>query len=260
MRAEEGDEGLLRELRKLRQRVVQLERKLDQLARGAPPMEEETVRTFVEGFDEALGGGVPAGHVVIVRGPAGTMKTSLGLYVASRNRERGMRPLFISLEEDRESLLRTMKGLGMGEEDFIVDIATMRAEHGLVDEAGDWLQILMSYLSKKVEAGVDLLVIDPFNSLYEMAQIAFPRKDLFQFFRFLRGSRLTTFLVFEGEDLGYREDYMADGVLEITPRELEGGRVALWMRCVKMRHTDHSRDYYQLEFRRDRFLALPVAR
>lgn len=257
-RAEEGDAGLVQELRKLRQRVAQLERKLDELVRGRPPVEEERVRTFIQGFDEALSGGVPAGHVVILRGPAGTMKTSLALYMAARNRERGMKPLFISLEEDRDSLMRTMKGLGIGEEDFIVDMATMRAEHGLVEEAGDWLQILMSYLTRKVEEGVDLLVIDPFNSLYEMMDMTIPRRTLFHFFRFLRASRMTTFLVFEGVESGYREDYMTDGVLEIVPREREGGMVALWIRCVKMRHTDHSRDYHQLEFRRDRFVALPV--
>jgi KaiC/GvpD/RAD55 family RecA-like ATPase len=260
MRSEEGDAGLLQELRKLRQKVSQIERRLNRLARGRPPAEEERIRTFVEGFDEALGGGVPAGHVVIIRGPTGAMKTSLSLYMASRNRDKGMSPLFISLEEDRESLLRTMRGLGMGEEDFIVDIATMRAEHGLIEEAGDWLQILMSYLTKKVEAGVDLLVIDPFNSLYEGPHMGLPRSELFQFFKFLRGSGVTTFLVFEEEGLADREDYMADGVLEMTLRELERGQVALWIRCVKMRHTDHSRDYYQLEFRRDRFLAFPIAR
>ncbi len=260
MRAGEGTERLLRELKRLRQRVGQVERKLDELARGRAPPGEERVRTFVEGFDEDLGGGIPMGHVVVLHGPAGTMKTSLGLFLASRNVERGFKPLYVSLEETRDSLLRTMEGLGIKDGDFIVDIATMRMEHGLAEEAGDWLQILMSYLEGKVEDGVDLLVIDPFNSLYPMAQLASPRRDLFHFFRFLKDSGLTSVLITEGKEFPYREDYMADGLLEIESRELDRGQVVLWIRCPKLRHVEHSRDYYQLEFRRGRFLALPVTR
>lgn len=256
--SEEGSERLLQEVRRLRQRVNQLERKLEALTRAGPPVEEDRVKTFVDAFDDALGGGVPTGHVVILHGPTGTMKTSLSLYLASRNRAKGMRTLYISLEEDRESLLRTMEGLGMKEEDFIVDIATMRLEHGMVEEAGDWLHILLSYLQRKLEGGLDILVIDAFNSIYNMTQPQLLRRELFQFFSFLRDSQLTSFLIYEGKDFPYREDYMADGVLEITPRDLDRGQVALWMRCVKLRHTAHSRDYHRLEFRRDRFVALPV--
>jgi len=35
------------------------------------------IKTFVRGFDEEIGGGIPQGHVVLVAGPPGTMKSSL---------------------------------------------------------------------------------------------------------------------------------------------------------------------------------------
>src|SRR3970040_2627436 len=67
------------------------------------------VRTLVEGFDAALEGGIPAGHVVILAGPSGSMKTSLALGMVYHNRrEGGLQGLYISLEEGRETLLPTM--------------------------------------------------------------------------------------------------------------------------------------------------------
>ncbi|MFQ5553017.1 MAG: RAD55 family ATPase, partial [Thermoplasmata archaeon] len=50
----------------------------------------ERVPTFVEGFDQALGGGIPEGSVVLVCGTPGTMKTSLVFSVLYHNvREKG---------------------------------------------------------------------------------------------------------------------------------------------------------------------------
>lgn len=247
---------ILQELRKLSQRVGQLEEKV--AGRAAVPVEER-FKTHTSGLDDALGGGLPVGHVVLVHGQAGTMKTSLGLYIAAKNVEEGKEVLYISLEESRESLERTMRALGVPEEDFIVDIATMRLEHGLAEEAGDWFQILRSYLQNKLEEGLDLLVIDPINSLYPVTPLTSPRMELFRFFRFLRDSRITTLLVYEGTEFSHNEDYMADGVLEIEPRELEGGKVVLWIRCAKLRQADHSRDYHRLDFVNGRFAVLPAA-
>lgn len=258
MRSEEEDERLLAEMRRLRHRVEGLEERLAAVAGAEAPRGEARVRTFVAGLDEALGGGIPQGHVVLLHGPAGTMKTSLALHVASRNRAEGVRPLFVSLEETRESLQRTMRGLAIPEDDFIVDLATMRVEHGVVEEAGDWFQILRSYLQNKAEEGLDLLVIDPLNSLYPMASLAAPRRELFHFFRFLREAGLTSLLVYEGTEFPYQEEYLADGVLEVTPRELPGGKVVLWMRCVKMRQAPHSRGYRHLIFEGGQFRAAPT--
>ncbi len=258
MRSESQDDRILEELEKLRLRMGRLEKQIGQLTERGPPWREERVRTFVEGLDDALGGGVPKGHVVLLHGPAGTMKTSLALYLTSRNAEQGKKALYVSLEETRESLRETMRALEMPADDFIVDIATMRLEHDMA-EAGDWFQILVSYLKGKVKAGLDLLVIDPFNALYSNAEMLTPRIEILQFFRFLRSSGVTTYLIYEGEEFGHQEEYMADGLIEILPREVEPGHVALWIRCAKLRHSEHSRDAFELTFRQGVFQVLPVS-
>ena len=40
-------------------------------------MARELVKTYIKGFDEKLGGGIPEGSVVLVVGEPGTMKSSV---------------------------------------------------------------------------------------------------------------------------------------------------------------------------------------
>ncbi|MFQ6013020.1 MAG: RAD55 family ATPase [Thermoplasmata archaeon] len=258
MRDEEREGTLLREIRAIRSQLDDLEEQLEEAARHVARSATGLVPTFVEGLDTALGGGIPEGHVVLLHGPTGTMKTSLALYVLAKNRAQGMRCLHLTLEEDRASLRRTLAGLGLEREDFIVDIATLRAEHGLAEEAGDWLDILLGYLERKAQDGLDLLALDPLDALFDMARIRAPRQALFRFFRFLRDAGITALLIIEDGAFPYGEDRVADGVLEVAPRELEGGLVALWIRCVKLRHAAHSRDFHRLEFRDGVFRARPL--
>src|SRR3989304_1867010 len=98
------DEHLLEEIEGLKSHIRQLESPADSpTSRGKPG--EDRIRTAIEGFDEALEGGIPKGHVVIVGGPSGTMKTSLALNLLHVNRSRGVRGVFVALAEGRESPL-----------------------------------------------------------------------------------------------------------------------------------------------------------
>ncbi len=255
---EEPEGSLMREIQDIRVQLDELETQLEEAAQREAKPSEGQVPTFVEGLDGALGGGIPEGHVVLLHGPTGTMKTSLALYLLAKNQAAGLRCLYLTLEENRGSLRRTLSGLGLEPEDFIVDSATLRAEHGLAEETGDWLDILLAYLERKAQDGLDLLALDPLDALFDMARIRAPRQALFRFFRFLRDAGITTLLIVEDDAFPRGEDRVADGVLEVTQRELEGGLVSLWMRCVKMRHADHSRDFLRLEFRDGAFRARPL--
>lgn len=249
---------LLEEIRGLRERMDRLERRVEDALRRREAPEPGRVRTHVEGLDALLGGGLPPGHVVLLWGPTGTLKTSLALHILAQNRDRGRRRLYLSLEEGRESLHRTLRGLGLPPEDFIVDLATMRLEHGLGDDPRDWLEILMSYLRRKVEEGLDLLVIDPLDALYPETPLPLLRRELFQFFTFLRETGVTSLLVYERPEFLHQEDRLADGLLEVEEREEENGRVSLWLRCAKMRHARHSRDYHRLEVADGRVVVAPL--
>ena len=53
----------------------------------------DRVKTFIQGFDEALGGGIPRGHVVLMSGSPGTMKTSVTFSILYNNVKAGSKGL-----------------------------------------------------------------------------------------------------------------------------------------------------------------------
>jgi len=246
------EERLLEEIESLKGRLRDVEGRIDAMTSGRKT-DEARIRTFVSGFDEALEGGIPRGHVVVLGGPSGTMKTSLALNLVHRNRLDRVKGLYVSLEEGRASLLRTMSRLGMeSKDDFIVDIARLRTEHTGADETRGWLKILEEYLERKREKeAFGLVVIDPLNSLYALAKMADPRTDLFHFFTFLRGLGVTAILIAETSDGGAafpnHEDFLADGAIQLRYTSGEDGTVSVEVRCLKMRHTNHRRDWFRLE-------------
>ena len=254
------EERLLEEIEALKGRLREVEGRIDAMA-GPKKPEEGRVRTFVSGFDEALEGGIPKGHVVVLGGPSGTMKTSLGLNLVHRNRLDGVKGLYVSLEEGRASLLRTMSRLGMEpKDDFIVDIARLRTEHEAADETRGWLKIHEEYLQRKREKEpFGLVVIDPLNSLYALAKMADPRTDLFHFFTFLRGLGVTAVLIAETSEGGppfpNHEDFLADGAVQLRYASDADGAVTVEVRCLKMRHTNHRRDWFRLEVADGGFVA-----
>src|SRR5438128_1774161 len=72
------------------------------------------VKTHIRGFDEdVLRGGIPQGHVVLVRGASGTMKSSLAYYVLYHNALAGSPGLYVTLEQTAAGLLEHVAGLGL---------------------------------------------------------------------------------------------------------------------------------------------------
>ncbi len=258
------DNRVLAELEALRGYLRRLEAKVDALGKPGRPSEAR-VKTYIDGLDGALGGGIPRGHVVLVGGPSGTMKTSLALHMVHRNVEAGHPGVFVSLEESRDSLLATMRALGMEpRDDFIVDIGRLRMEQKAAEEARDWFQILREFLLRRQERqATELVVIDPLNALYALANLENPRDDLFHFFNFLRGLGMTSLLVSDsGESdrpFPNHEDFLADGAIQLKYTNAPDGKVAVGVRVVKMRHAEHSRDWLRLEFGGGRFSATPPA-
>ena len=254
----ESQAKILSQLHEMREKLEKLEERVDTLSEKKSKPETRLL-TFIQGFDGLIGGGIPGGHVVLLAGPSGSMKTSLALYIMQRNRAHGIKGIYITLEESRQSLLKTMEKLGIGtDEDSIVDIGKLRMEHESAEETSDWLQILKDYLSRRLEKGkLDLVILDPLNSLYGLAVMKDPRKDLFHFFTFLRGIGVTSLLISEAEKndqlFAHHEDCLADGVLSLSFVD-NAGESALQLRCSKMRHANHTKASFRLKFEKGNFM------
>ncbi len=227
------------------------------------------IKTYIEGFDEALGGGIPERHTVLISGTPGTMKSSVCLNLLYKNHKNdGKKSLYISLEETKDSLLTGMNRLKIDDFDakdlFIVDLAKLRMEYDEVDQMQDWMRFITEYLTRRVkEDNVDIVVIDSLTAMYSLIELDKPRQQLFHFFGFLKRLGVTSFLISEmyqgSEAFGpYREDFLADGNIMLKLHDVGETDIQLRIRCVKMRHVNHDRAYFVLLHRSDRFMVTPV--
>ncbi len=215
----------------------------------------ERIKTYIERFDDVLKGGIPQGHVVLICGAPGTYKSTITLNLLANNSVKdGKKGLYITLEEPKESLHTTAKGIGMPEwEDenlLIADLGMMRLQHEADDEPG-WIDYMENYIKRRVKEGVDIIVLDSLSALYSLYDIDNPRKELFRFFGTLRKLGVTFLLISEvthqtGSYGEYCEDFLSDGIIYLNNYAISDTESQLRIKCVKMRHVHHSKNFFSL--------------
>lgn len=227
---------------------------------GAGMSDVERIPTHIEGLDENMQGGVPQGHICIVAGSSGAMKSSLTfsmLYNAVLYGETS--GIYVTLEQGKDSLRSHMANMGMNVDDArvrnriaIIDLSDLRVEldkQGMSDRV-DWMGQLIKQLTSYREAiGFELLVFDSLGAFFTLTKMENPRDEIFRLFEAVRRLGLTAFFICEmtGDDhkqfgeYGV-EDYLSDGVLHLV-MERSGDEVNRKLGIVKMRHTRHSLGY-----------------
>jgi KaiC/GvpD/RAD55 family RecA-like ATPase len=215
-------------------------------------------------------GGIPEGHMILLCGSAGTMKSTLAFSIVYNEvRNNDFKGLYITLEQSRSNLLTHMKGMGMdtsvvGDNLQVLDLTQLRkdlmeGETFIMSDQGMW----MDFISQTVEliGKVDscrLLVIDSLNALYSLVKFSNPRNQLFSFFESFRKLGLTTFFISETSttstpcgEFGI-EDFMCDGIIRLSMRE-EGDTFNRYIRCVKMRSARLDTSFFPLLVTEDGF-------
>lgn len=220
-------------------------------------MTGERVKTYIRGLDDQLQGGVPIGHVVLIAGKPGTMKSSVAFNILYHNAKENRGGAYVTLEQSRGSMLDNMAGMGMDVKGLdkhmsVLDFAMIRKKLKQLSKQS-WIEVFKMYVSNlKKSMDLDLLVIDSLPVLQVMAKFKEPRDDLFRFFEWLRDLDITTFLITEMKQDSGRfsdngEDFLSDGIvhLDLTRQDRV---VNLFMSVVKMRKTGHKRGYFPLIF------------
>lgn len=212
-------------------------------------MAVERVRTGIGGLDEMLQGGLPENHIVIVMGSFGTGKTTFGLQFLLEGLKNNEPCIFISLEEDKDSITKNAASFGW-------DLAEPldKKKLGLFklepSDAKTTITRIKSELPKFVKSfGAKRVVVDSVSLLNMMFSDENERRsNLFNLCQLLRSTGATTLLTAEVKDDNPRSsrdglaEYTADGVLLLQSDEnRESGEVQLTIRILKMRRTPHSR-------------------
>ena len=90
---------------------------------GGSMSDIQRIPTHIEGLDENMQGGIPQGHICLVAGASGAMKSSLTfsmLYNAVLYGETS--GIYVTLEQGKDSLRAHMSNMGMNVDDPRVEI------------------------------------------------------------------------------------------------------------------------------------------
>src|SRR3989344_3474645 len=183
------------------------------------------VPMYIQGLDENMEGGIPQGHVNLIAGTAGTMKSTVTFNVLYNEVQKGKIALYVSLEQSCNSLLNHMVNVGydlgkinifivddLGELDekinkakiskgalVMADLGVIRKEiKDTTGKQGGWFNAIKNLLKKlKTTCGCDHFVLDSLAALYVLADFENPRTELFHAFEFFRDLDITTFLISE---------------------------------------------------------------
>ncbi len=224
----------------------------------------ERIKTHVKKLDEQLEGGIPKGTVSLIGGTPGCMKSTLAYSILYNNAVKAnLKGLYITFEQEKDSLKEQMQTLGMTEESDNLGIV----DHSMIDKEVEVdmrfeinsIRKAKSYLDDIVkEEDLDLLVIDPLNALYTLTTIKNPRREIYRFFTELRQMGLTSFIISEIHQGDNRfskygvEDFLADAIIHLDCRR-EKDMLERYIGVIKMRYTNHNLQYFPLFYNNNGF-------
>lgn len=209
----------------------------------------EKVKTGLDGLDEMLFGGIPRGSTVVVMGSFGTGKTTFGLQFLNQGLAEGEKGIYISLEEDRESILADAEAHGW-------DLRTKLNEKQLEivklepNDAKVTIQRIKSELPEFIKKfGASRIVIDSVSLLNLLFDSDHDRRtNLFNLSQMVKKTGATLLMTAEVKDdnpFASRDgliEYVADGVISLRYLEMQSrNELMLSLRIIKMRRTEHSR-------------------
>ncbi len=240
-------------------------------------MPRTLVKTHIRGFDDdVLRGGIPKGHVILIRGASGTMKSSLAYYVLYHNALQGTPGLYVTLEQSAGSLLEHVASLGLkatsvsdafplldlsrGREHLEQMVAKVRA---MIDAPVGHEQTLLAVLQGKIlelrrKRNFELLAVDSWDALELILGFQDRRAETFAFFEWLRDLGVTSLLIseeppLEGSSTALEEEFLADGIIHLRLTPITAVAFQRRMQCVKMRSVNQDSDDRTLLFENGRF-------
>jgi circadian clock protein KaiC len=225
----------------------------------------DLVKTYVDGLDDRISGGVPKGHAILLAGTAGSMKSTFGFSILYHNAtHKKKHGVYITLEQSEESLHQQMNtmgfNMGLVEKDLtFVDVSKVRGGLDEFGRSGAWLDFINDVLLEIQQfKPIDIVVFDSLGLIEVLTDMKNPRKDLFGFIRLLKRLGVTGFLINEMSmgSLAFGrndEDFLVDGILHLRQQEVQDIDHELWLRVVKLRGVKHTTSFQQLHFKEGHF-------
>lgn len=230
------------------------------LDRGEIEVDEyERVSTGVDGLDQLLHGGLPKGNFVLIPGPAGSGKTTLGLHFLIEGAKNGEEGLYVSLDEDVDDIKRNAKAMGLkiDKEEVEDKINFIRPELYSYDKLKEKIEVV------DADADIERLVFDSVTILGYYFDDKFKlRKRIIDLNRMLRRIDATALATSEMSGKPHEvshfgvEEFVTDGVIQLFNLRKKDAFVR-GVAITKMRGTSHSNSLHPLTIGRGGIQVFP---
>ena len=211
------------------------------------------IRSGVYGLNALMDGGINESSTTVVIGASGAGKTTLATQFIRRGLEDGQEGIFVSLDENKEQIIKEAIEMGWGE---ILEYIE-REQLVFIDASGrDFATFIKKELPSFVEdwKGANArIVVDPLTPVLWANADRYEQRDLIGFM--LKETRRVGTVLATLEEHGPASDlagsetvipmYLADCVIHLRYRALDEGadRRLKIVKCRNSRHSDRSHQY-----------------
>jgi circadian clock protein KaiC len=221
-------------------------------------MAETFLKTYITGFDDEIGGGIPEGHTVLLAGIPGTLKSTIAYNMAYRNAKNdGAKVLYIVLDRNKDKFNAQVSKLGMdnaGGNIMLYDLGTIKTNLSHFKGLNWWEPFMVHVRELKSSFDFNILVLDSLQMLETIVRFTDAKSETHNIFKWLENDlRVTGILISEmsldsGRYSRYDEEILVDGIIHLSTHETESG-VERRIRCVKMSGVAHNNNYFRLVLR-----------
>ena len=214
--------------------------------------ELQKISTHIEGLDEILHGGLPAGRTTLVSGGPGTGKSVLGLEFLYKGALSGNPGIFIAFEETGESIRQNALTFGW-DLASLEQAGTLFLMEGQLDPhvllSGDFnLKGLFAIIEGKIQQmGADNIVIDAIDVLMRIFDDPKRQQDeIFALNKWLKDKKMTAILTakkIKDTDPWDYLDFMADCVIYLD-QKIREQVVTKRLQIVKYRGSSYGGNEY----------------
>lgn len=234
-----------------------------QMSERSSKIQNHRVSSGIEGLDEMLGGGFPMGHIIVVIGDSGTGKTTLVLQYMMDGLLKNEPGLYITIEEDKESLITTARAYGWDLEKYIKEnkLALLKLDLSDIKTTARRIKSELPEIIRNF--GTKRLVIDSitlFSIMFD--DVSERRIRLVELIKAIKKAGITALFTAEvnSDNTLHSKDgiveYSSDGVLLLQQNEFDKD-IRSMMRVIKMRRIRHDRLYRPYEITDSGLLVFP---
>jgi circadian clock protein KaiC len=214
--------------------------------------------TGITGFDEILGGGLPAGSLYLIQGLAGSGKTTLACQMGFVHAKQEKKVLVLTLiAESHAKLLNHLSNFPFFDESLIGKQVIFFS--GYTNLAKGGLRELLTFISVTLaEQNPEILIVDGFRSVRDSSPSDLALSEFMHSLNSLVSSMgCTTFLLSPVEgNIPDSENTLVDGLIELSQHE-QGMRLVREVKIYKIRGGKHLLGKHVFEIKEDGIVIYP---